>query len=716
MLNFVKSRLSGKILLFSGFIFLLSVNVFAQYPEVTIKDIQYQPNILITGDQPSPLNGDTVTITCGVVMVAPYKDANPDSGVTLNSGAPALILQDTSDAEWGGILVRYENMPAGNPFAILDTGTVIKCTGYVYEYFKTTEFNLISFEASDVLGFMQRPKPIKITLDSLAQLGGREGKLLAERWEEVFIEVDTVTATNGGVGSGSYEIFDENNTQVIVYGNRSYYYYNGVVPTPGTVLKHVTGFIETRDNVPNITFANLIDPVYPGDVETLLFAPNISNLVRNPVLVGYGDNVTVSATIIDQDGTIDTAKLYYRINNGSNTGLTMTNTGGDTWQAIIPALNDSSVVDFFVYAKDNDNNKSLYPADTTHDRYFYLVLNRDLTIQDVQFSPFGGGYSAYSGYTVTVSGIVTADTTDIEGNETGTASSPQVYIQNGQGPWSGVHIFGTEPANRRRGDYVTVTGPVVENYGVTQIGSNSVGASVVVNSTGNPLPLPEVRSTAEIDSITDGGVQAEQWEGVLLKYENVTVINENADGNPGPDEGTGGNRNYGDILVANTSNIYTATRVDLQDGTHIYHNFWKVGQDTIPIYVKQGYTFESITGVLWFSFGYYKLIPRKNDDFSGLSDVENNVELPEKYSLSQNYPNPFNPSTKINYSLPVEGNVSLKIYDILGREIRTLINNETKTAGQYTINFDARNLPSGIYIYRLQAGDFSQVKKMILLK
>jgi hypothetical protein len=64
----------------------------------------------------------------------------------------------------------------------------------------------------------------------------------------------------------------------------------------------------------------------------------------------------------------------------------------------------------------------------------------------------------------------------------------------------------------------------------------------------------------------------------------------------------------------------------------------------------------------------------------------------------------------------VAGNVTLKIYDILGREIRTLISNELKAAGEYTINFDASDLPSGIYFYRLQSDDFAQVNKMILLK
>ena len=87
----------------------------------------------------------------------------------------------------------------------------------------------------------------------------------------------------------------------------------------------------------------------------------------------------------------------------------------------------------------------------------------------------------------------------------------------------------------------------------------------------------------------------------------------------------------------------------------------------------------------------------------------------DSYKLEQNYPNPFNPVTKINFSIPVTGLVKLKIYDILGKEIMTLAN-EIKTAGSYSIEFDARNFASGTYFYKLEAGDFNAVKKMILLK
>jgi Secretion system C-terminal sorting domain len=701
-----------KKIFFFLFALILSINIFAQqYPEVSIMDIQYQPDILALGDQSSPLNGDTVTIV-GVIMVAPFKDANPDSGWTLNASAPALILQDTSETDWAGMLVRYPNMPTGNPFGILDTGYVIRATGKVVEYFKTTEFDLISFEASNVLGIMQRPQPVKVTLDSLAEIGGRQGKLLAERWESVFIAVDTVTATTGGVGQGSYEVFDNHSTQVII-GNQSFYFRDATPPTPGTVLNVKAGYIQNRDNIPNTTYANLINPAYPGDVEILLFAPNISDVARDPILVGYGDPVTVTSQITDQDGSIVSASLYYRKNMGSNNQLTMTNTTGDEWQAVIPAQNDSSIIDFFIRAVDDDNNISTYPADTVKNRFYYLVLDRPLTIQDVQYNPYGGQFNGYYGYEVTVRGIVTADTSDLEGTETGTLLGTQVFIQNGPGPWSGIKIRGTETLSLNRGDDVTVTGTAGEDFGVTMINGIDSPSNITVNSTGNPVPVPQVLLTSVIDLLGTGTVSAEQWESVLISYEDVTVTDENADGGIGPH--VTGNNNYGDILVADASS--SDTRIALQYGTHDYHNFWFAGMDLIPNYVRQGDTFGSLTGILWFGFSNYKLLPRKNDDFvDWVTDVEYDNVLPSEYALLQNYPNPFNPSTRIEFNLPVEANVTLKIFNMLGEEVQSLLNNELKSAGRHTVTFSAGNLATGIYIYRLQAGNFSSNMKMILLK
>jgi Secretion system C-terminal sorting domain len=95
--------------------------------------------------------------------------------------------------------------------------------------------------------------------------------------------------------------------------------------------------------------------------------------------------------------------------------------------------------------------------------------------------------------------------------------------------------------------------------------------------------------------------------------------------------------------------------------------------------------------------------------------VQGRVETPNYFVLSQNYPNPFNPTTVINYQVPVAGHVSVKVYDLLGREVMTLVN-ERKSAGSYQVLFDAHLLPSGVYFYSLESGSFKETKRMELLK
>ena len=104
--------------------------------------------------------------------------------------------------------------------------------------------------------------------------------------------------------------------------------------------------------------------------------------------------------------------------------------------------------------------------------------------------------------------------------------------------------------------------------------------------------------------------------------------------------------------------------------------------------------------------------PRNN---SVVTSTHGNSDKPESFFLTQNYPNPFNPITIINYGIPEKTNVSLKIYNSLGKEVATLINEE-KSAGKYRTEFDANGLPSGIYFFSLNAGSFSETKKMILIK
>jgi hypothetical protein len=103
--------------------------------------------------------------------------------------------------------------------------------------------------------------------------------------------------------------------------------------------------------------------------------------------------------------------------------------------------------------------------------------------------------------------------------------------------------------------------------------------------------------------------------------------------------------------------------------------------------------------------------------FTTLTSVEQQTIAQEatSYTLRQNYPNPFNPSTTISFAIPANSFVSLKVYDILGREVTTLVS-EQLSAGNHSRQWNAMDMPSGVYFYRLQAGSFTETKKLILLK
>ena len=149
-----------------------------------------------------------------------------------------------------------------------------------------------------------------------------------------------------------------------------------------------------------------------------------------------------------------------------------------------------------------------------------------------------------------------------------------------------------------------------------------------------------------------------------------------------------------------------------QDGVNYEVIFFIGGKGTTTHRNVYSYIDESVSmGVC-----YYRL---KQVDFDGsfeyLKTVTVDLGLPETFILKQNYPNPFNPKTIINYQVPKNGIITLKVYDVLGNEMATLVDEE-KTAGSYNIEFDASQLTSGIYFYKLTAEDFSSVRKMILIK
>ncbi len=174
-------------------------------------------------------------------------------------------------------------------------------------------------------------------------------------------------------------------------------------------------------------------------------------------------------------------------------------------------------------------------------------------------------------------------------------------------------------------------------------------------------------------------------------------------------------------------NFATVTSVlDLQtlEDSTITDGFWAkeiVANINNTIFVKDsiGVNLYNPAGDSIGTLPYFHPYVMEGFKYNAVGVEENNIYSATNFKLSQNYPNPFNPSTTIEYTIPQTESglldVSLKVYDILGREITSLVNAK-QTAGNYTVRFNAENLPSGIYFYTLKAGNFSTTKKMILMK
>jgi len=144
-------------------------------------------------------------------------------------------------------------------------------------------------------------------------------------------------------------------------------------------------------------------------------------------------------------------------------------------------------------------------------------------------------------------------------------------------------------------------------------------------------------------------------------------------------------------------NYFESCNSEIWNGTN-----WEPGDSPILVNNPDGFKIAIVTQ----SINIYYLI---------VNVESTNSNTPDDFSLSQNYPNPFNPTTSLQYAIGSRQYITLKIFDLLGREVTTLVNEE-KPAGEYEIEFDAANLPSGIYFYQLQGGAFVETKKMILLK
>jgi len=664
-------------------ILLLSAVTFSQVPTnpdtVTIQEIQRVTDFT-GGNDVSPLLGDTVVVV-GVVT---------GHARSLWAGARwSFIIVDENGGPWSGLQVIQHDTTgdaANTLVTSVSPGDKVRFVGVVEEFATNygdprenpsgTQLALLTNPPVPIeyVDFNRPlPPPQVLTCDVFASIE------TGEQWEEVLVRIENAVIVNNNLPGGQMLIQDATGTMLVDDWSNAVrdsmmaglYTY----PPNGTRI-NITGFIR------HLVTGYAVGPRFTTDIEVLTNPPVISDVTRDPAAPTSADAVQVQAKIVDVNGTVDTAWVFYSVDNGPYSTAIMTGTDS-IYTATIPPQPDGAFVKYYLAAVDNDGDRSMVPGDTSLTMFFYRVRDAGLTIRDVQWTPFPSGDSGYEGFVVTVSGVVTTDSTDFPGS---------YFMQDGTQPWSGIWVRdpGHKPA---LGTRVQVTGRVVERYGMTVIQDLSDYGVLGQESVPEPVSL-------RTGDLRTGSPVAESYESMLVQLNNVVVAN------PFPDAP----RNFGEFTVDDGTGEY---RVD-DMGNHSYSSLDSV--------LAAGDSIRTLIGIHYYSYGNFKLEPRNDGDFIGvISDVPPKpATTPLTFRLYQNYPNPFNPKTTIRYTLPEASEVRLVIFNLLGQKIRTLVH-ERQPAGYHLVVWDTRDergkpVPSGVYLYRIKAGRFTDIKKMILMR
>lgn len=667
-----------------------------------------------------PTIGDTIRVH-GVITNDPFAEGGPDRRKFMLGSALIVFIQDPNDPEWGGLHLRETdttNFPTDlNQF---EKGDYIRVTGIMEEFFSQsspsmTQMRLLSTRQVEWLGHVDDIDTLDHPEYSVLPTGefveGSEPERVikfstGERWKGARVRFENVRVAsrsqNPNTLRWTWSVIDEAGNEVNIYDPSKFFRGGdaGVdpewAPPPINALINIQGLIMTQSrDLGGYTLA----PVTPGDIEVIAVPPVFDIVERDAGVPGSNEDVTITTSVFppSEETPVLGVDLYYII-DGDTTTVAMTDLGDDAYSATIPGQPDGTEVHYYLVAT-WDGDPISTPFNINNENYFYLVKDGELTIQELRYSPFFPfQYPTLVGFEVTVSGVVTADLSD---------NADYAHIQNGTGGWSGIWVRGPGIDDSiARGDSITVTGEVEVNFGVPRIGAILPDA-VEVHATDVPLPEAELLTTEMFRlGRSNYHSEAEPWKGVLVEFEDLELTDDDPDNNDHlfrefvVDDGSGG------------------MRVDEGPGSSSWLSTYSVNPADNPVQrIQNGTTIDKLTGIMYFSFGNYKLVPRSPDDFMNLVSVTDLVDgtVPERFELSQNYPNPFNPATQIRFSLPNDAHVTMRIFNVLGQQVKVLVD-EYHTAGTYTTTFDAGMLSSGVYFYRIEAGDFVETKRLMLIK
>ena len=465
-----------------------------------------------------------------------------------------------------------------------------------------------------------------------------------------------------------------------------------VPPAPGSIA-NVEGFVVFRGAFEAFEFVGQpsgaflqVAPFSDDDLE-VVSEPTITLVeVDRPSFVPGADAVPVTVTVeaATADAIAD-VRVDYTSTGGSEGSVTLADQGDGTFTGEIPALEDGAFVTYTAVVTDAGG------LEFAADPVTYRILTDGIDeIEDIQLPADPEGEETGSPFEdVTTAMDLTAT---VQSNPSGSGFLT-VQDDSNLGPWSGIFVIRPEGVTVNPGDVVRITeATIVEAFGVTTLEDVTLE---VVSTGGSPLGYLDVAT-----SVLQSDAIAEAHEGMLLRFDEVVITDVNADGDDAE-------QGFGEWQFSSDGTEDNEVRAD--DASDA------IPQDFNVTNFVEGARVEYIQGLWGYSFGNYKLWPETPDDIGMIITSSEDDELPGRFALEQNYPNPFNPTTKIAYELGAPSAVQLTVFDVLGRQVATLVDGP-QPAGAHDVVFEASNLPSGLYLYRLEAGGQTLTRSMLLLK
>jgi hypothetical protein len=676
----------------------------------------------------SPLDGQSVQFTA-VLLSDPYRsgERTPDT-TPINT---LYYVRDTSAVSQGvegmGILISDE-VGEYNEFS-LRVGDVYTFQGEVVEFASTTQIALTSivetlgpYQALGLPDFIVEPvtittsdanavvlpetsAPLQLNWANYESLVGQyvriEGAQVVDRVQDDDFRPGFLVSSPGeesAIGNRDLSLRYRNDRFSSEYASNPDF--ESFVRDPNTdpFVPPQTGRVVNLQGFLVLNFFDLFDVSTPdgavfrispwtdADLEVLEEGPPVITSVGTPEGVIGNEPFEVTVEAEGANRTITSVTLDYEFSSGDSGEITLTESGTGVYTGTIPAAPDGDFVTYSATATDNEGDS------TTSDDVTYRVLYDGITeIAQIQTTANGAaGDSPFAGLENAEMNIEAVVMSDPE-----TSGFLTLQDDEGLAPWTGIYVDLTldiAELQLEPGDRVTVTSAsIVENFDVTRLDD----ATLTVTGSGEPYAYKVVPTGTVAETAA-----AEAHEGMALRFENVAILDVNADG----DDSESG---FGEWQFTSDGTSESEVRGD--DASDAIPSDFNV--TTFNRWDRA----EFIQGLWYYSFGNYKLLPESPDDIGALTvDAEDGAQA-SAFGLDRAYPNPFHRTATLRFDLDAAGPVTMKVYDVVGREVATLVDAELG-AQRHTVTLDGRGLAGGVYFVRLVAGDRTSTQKVVLVK